>query len=124
VVHVRAVARAHVEAVTKGRTGEQYLLGGADATYLELATIMAELLGVKAPRPAPAWLLKALGRVNDTVSYLTRKEPDITTANAELVCSQWRVDCTKAEKELGFRPAPLREMVEDSFRWLQQEKLI
>jgi dihydroflavonol-4-reductase len=122
--HVRDVARAHIEAVTKGRSGEQYLLGGADATYVEVTAIMAELLGVKAPRPAPAFVLKALGRINDWVSYITRREPDITAANAELVCSRWRVDCSKAEKELGLRRATLREMVEDSFRWLQEEKLI
>jgi dihydroflavonol-4-reductase len=122
--HVREVARAHIEAVAKGRTGEQYLLGGADATYVELAALMAALLGVKAPRPVPAYVLKTLGRVNDWVSYFTRKEPDITAANAELVCSEWRVDSSKAEKELGFGRTTLREMVEDSFHWLQREKLI
>jgi len=122
--HVREVARAHIEAVTKGRTGEQYLLGGADATYVEVAAIVAELLGVKAPRPAPGLVLKTLGRINDWVSYLTREEPEITAANAEFVCSRWRVDCSKAEKELGFRRTTLREMVEDSFRWLEREKLI
>jgi dihydroflavonol-4-reductase len=122
--HVREVARAHIAAVTKGRTGEQYLLGGADATYVELSAIISELLGVKAPRPVPAFVLKSMGRINDWVSYVTRKEPDITAANAELVCSQWRVDSSKAEKELGYGRTTLREMVEDSFHWLQQEKLI
>jgi nucleoside-diphosphate-sugar epimerase len=122
--HVREVARAHVEAVTRGGSGEQYLLGGTDATYVEVAAIMAELLRVKAPRPVPAFVVKTLGRVNDWVSYLTRKEPDITAANAEFVCSRWRVDSSKAEQELGFRRRTLREMVEDSFRWLEQEKLI
>jgi len=122
--HVREVARAHIEAVTKGRPREQYLLGGADATYVEVAAIMAELLGVQAPRPAPALALKALGRINDWVSYLTRREPDITAANAELVCSRWRVDCSKAEKELGFRRTTLREMITDSFTWLERERLI
>jgi nucleoside-diphosphate-sugar epimerase len=122
--HVREVVRAHVQAVEKGRTGEQYLLGGTDASYLELAAMMAELLGVKAPRPVPAFVLKTVGRLNEWMSYLTRKEPDITAANAELVCSRWRVDCTKAQKELGFSPVPLREMTEDSFRWLRQEGVV
>jgi dihydroflavonol-4-reductase len=85
---------------------------------------VAELLGVKAPRPAPAFVLKAVGHVNDWLSYLTRKEPAITAANADLVCSHVKVDCSKAETELGFRHTTPREMVEDSFRWLKQENLI
>jgi nucleoside-diphosphate-sugar epimerase len=122
--HVREVARAHIEAVTRGRTGEQYLLGGTDATYVEISALVAKLLGVKAPRAAPAFVLKTLGHVNDWVSILTRKEPAITAANAELVCSHIKVDCSKAEKELGFRRSSPGEMVEDSFRWLRQENLI
>jgi nucleoside-diphosphate-sugar epimerase len=122
--HAREVARAHIEAVTRGRTGEQYLLGGTDATYVEIGALVAGLLGVKAPRPAPAFVLKALGHVNDWMSYVTRKEPAITAANAELVCSHVKVDCSRAEAELGFRRTTPREVVEDSFRWLRQEHLI
>lgn len=122
--HVREVVSAHIAAVTKGRTGENYLLGGIDATYVEVTAIMAELLGMKAPRTLPAFVLKALGRFNDWVSHFTSKERDITLANAQLVSSNWRVDCSKAEKGLGLRRVPLREMVEDSFRWLEKEKLL
>jgi nucleoside-diphosphate-sugar epimerase len=122
--HVSEVARAHITAVTKGGVGEQYLLGGTDVSYVEIAAIMAELLGLRPPRAVPTALLKTMGRVNDWVSHLTRKEPDITAANAYLVCSRWRVDSSKAMKVLGFSAKPLREMIEDSFRWLQKEKLI
>lgn len=122
--HSTDVARAHVEAVERGRPGEQYLLGGSDATYAELATIMAELVGVKPPKPLPAFALKAIGRVSEWASYVTRKEPDLTAGNADLVCSRWRVDSSKAVRELGYRAVPLRQMVEDSYRWLKDEKLI
>jgi nucleoside-diphosphate-sugar epimerase len=33
-------------------------------------------------------------------------------------------DCSKAERELGFRPVPLRTMVEESYRWLKDEGLL
>jgi len=122
--HSREVARAHLAAVTKGGIGENYLLGGTDATYAELAAIMAELLGVKPPKPAPAALLKAVGTVNEWMSRFTRKEPDMTHGTASLICSNWRVDSSKAERELGYRPAPLREMTEDSYRWQKAERLI
>jgi dihydroflavonol-4-reductase len=119
--HAREVAKAHVEAAARGRTGEQWLLGGTDATYAELVAIMAELLGVPAPKPLPAFVLKTLGQINDLISLVTRKEPDITVGTATLVCSRWRIDSSKAERELGYRPVALRTMVEDSFKWLKAE---
>jgi dihydroflavonol-4-reductase len=122
--HVHEVAGAHISAVTKGRTGGNYLLGGADATYLQATTIMAELLGLKVPRTIPGVVLKSLGLFNDVVSSFTRTEPELTLASARLLSSTWRVDCSKAEKGLGFRRVPLRQMVEDSVRWLEKEKLL
>ena len=123
-VHVREVAAAHLAAVSRGRTGENYLLGGVDATYVEMTAIMGELLGVKVPRPVPGFVLKTVGLFNDGVSHFTRTEPEMTLAMAQMLSARWRVDCSKAEKGLGLRRVPLRQMVEDSFRWLEKEKLL
>jgi nucleoside-diphosphate-sugar epimerase len=120
----REVAAAHVEAVTRGTVGENYLTGGTDATYAELAAIIAELLGKKPPRAIPGFVMKAVGRVNQWKSVITRKEPDVTPESATLVCARWSIDPSKAERELGFKRRPLRPMLEDSFRWLQAEGLI
>ena len=102
-VHVREVAAAHLAAVSRGRTGENYLLGGVDATYVEMTAIMGELLGVKVPRPVPGFVLKTVGLFNDGVSHFTRKEPEMTLAMAQMLSARWRVDCSKAEKGLGLR---------------------
>jgi nucleoside-diphosphate-sugar epimerase len=122
--HSREVARAHLAAVTRGEIGENFLLGGTDATYAEITAIMADLLGVKPPKPAPAFVLKAVGSVNEWMSYVTGKEPDMTLGSATLVCSDWRVDSSKAVRELGYRPTSLREMTEDSYRWQKDEGLV
>jgi nucleoside-diphosphate-sugar epimerase len=122
--HSREVARAHLAAVTQGKVGENYLLGGADGTYAELTTMMAELLGVKPPRPVPGLVLKAVGTVNEWLSIFTRKEPDMTYGSAVVVCSSWRVDSSKAVRELGYVPRSLREMTEDSYRWQRDAGLI
>jgi dihydroflavonol-4-reductase len=123
-VHVREVARAHLEAVSTGRAGEQWLLGGTDATYAELGAVMAELVQARPPKALPAALVKTLGFVNDWISRVTHKEPDITGGTAHLLSSRWSADSSKAEKELGFKPVALREMVEDSYRWLVTEGLL
>jgi nucleoside-diphosphate-sugar epimerase len=122
--HSREVARAHLAAATRGEVGDNYLLGGTDGSYAELATTMAELLGVKPPRPVPGAMLKAIGTVNEWLSIFTRKEPDMTYGSALVVSSSWRVDSSKAVRDLGYVPRSLREMTEDSFRWQKEAGLI
>jgi nucleoside-diphosphate-sugar epimerase len=123
-VHVREVARAHVEAVARGRKGENYILGGTDASYVELAVLIGELVGKKPPRAVAAPVLKTVAWIQDAVSRITRREPDLTFDLATSMCSSYRGVSTKATRELGFQAVPLREMAEDSFRWLQKEGLV
>jgi nucleoside-diphosphate-sugar epimerase len=119
---VREVAKAHVAAAERGRRGENYLLGGADASMLQLVQIIGELAGRRVPsRPVPAWLLHAAGAAGEWLSSLTGREPTLTLGAARLVTRSMFCDCSKAQRELGYQPVPLRAMAEDCFRWLQQE---
>ncbi|MEW5865042.1 MAG: SDR family oxidoreductase [Pseudomonadota bacterium] len=123
--HVSAVASAHVAAAEHGRRGENYLLGGADATLAELVRTIGEVTGKKVPqRVTPAWVLRLLGRANEWLSLLTGREPSLTPEAARVAARRLFCDSSKAERELGYRPVPLRTMVEDSFRWLQAEGLV
>ncbi|MDA8107578.1 MAG: SDR family oxidoreductase [Betaproteobacteria bacterium] len=123
--HVREVARAHIAAVERGRRGESYLLGGADASFLELVRTIGEVTGCKVPaRPLPAWLLRALARLAQWTSYATGRAPTLSPEAVALATRRITCDCTKAERELGFRPVPLRAMVEDSVAWLEREGLL
>jgi nucleoside-diphosphate-sugar epimerase len=122
--HAREVARAHVHAVTRGIVGDNYLLGGANATYAELGAIMAELVGVRPPQVANAFALRAIGQCSEWMSYLTRKEPGMSPGIAKLLCSDFRVDDSKARRELGYREVSLRQMTEDTFSWLKSEGLV
>ena len=123
--HVCDVAKAHAAAVEQGRTGENYLLGGVHASYLEVVKIAAELTGGKAPSGAmPPWLLNMLGQVLPAMSMITRRPADITPEITMALSRDFTVDSSKAERELGYRQAPLREMIDDSYRWLKAEGLL
>jgi nucleoside-diphosphate-sugar epimerase len=121
---VREVAAAHVAAAARGRPGENYLLGGVDASYADVTAMAAELTGVRAPRPLPAWALRAVGRVNQWGSALTRRAPDVTPEAAFLACGVGTVDSAKAERDLGFRAVPLRPLVADTLAWMRAEGLL
>lgn len=119
--HVDSVVAAHLAAFERGRTGENYLLGSVTASYAEAIALAAELTGSKAPPALPAWLLRLVGRVGDAVSRLTGKEPDVTPEIAEICCARIQLDCSKAERELGYREVTLRQMFEDTVAWLEAE---
>lgn len=120
--HVREVARAHLAAADRGENGANYLLGGTHASFPEMTQIMAELLGkTMSERPVPAWGVRLVARLSEWWSYLSRREPNITPEAADLVTQHLIVHGEKAKTELGYQPVPLREMLEDDYRWLKAD---
>lgn len=123
--HAEAVAKAHIAAAEKGRPGENYLLGGPEASYVEVARIIGEILGKKVPKkPIPAPLLKLAGRVQAGIAGLTGKVPQVTPEAAAIVCRHGRIASTKAEKELGYKCPDLRTQILDAIGWMRTEGLI
>jgi nucleoside-diphosphate-sugar epimerase len=123
--HVREVVKAHVAAVDEGRSGENYLLGGVHASYLEFARAAAAIAGGRAPKRAmPPWLVRLLARVMPPLAGLTGLPAEITPEVALMLNLDFRVDSARAIRELGYREVPLGEMVEDAARWLKAEGLI
>jgi dihydroflavonol-4-reductase len=122
--HVHEVVRAVLAAVEKGGIGERYLLAGTQASYRELLDIVCELLGQKPPRVAPRWLLLGFAVAREQLSRVTGREPEITPELARVLASSFEVRSTKAERELGYRSVPFRQMVDDTFEWMRAEHLI
>ncbi len=123
--HAAAVAQAHLAAVDRGRTGENYILAGADGSYADVVRHIGELLGrpIKV-RMAPARLLRVAGRVMDWASRLRGKEPLVTPESAAFLCANLVCRCDKAVSELGYRPLPLGAMIDDCYQWMQSEGLL
>jgi nucleoside-diphosphate-sugar epimerase len=120
-----AVARAHVAAVERGRTGENYILGGADATYLELVTTIGELLGKKVGKSAvPLWAIRMLSGVTRLGSLFTGRQPAVTREMVAGLTHHEIVSCEKAVRELGFEKVPLRAMLETALAWQVEEGIV
>jgi dihydroflavonol-4-reductase len=120
--HAGEVARAHIAAAEHGERGENYLLGGADASFLELARMIGEVIGKRVPaRATPAWLLRTLAAAGSALASITGRQPTLTPETVALVSRRLQCDCSKAMRRLGYRPVTLRTMVEESCGWLQQE---
>jgi nucleoside-diphosphate-sugar epimerase len=120
--HVREVVRAHLNAIEHGRTGENYLLGGVDADYVDVVRICGEITSRKVPhRPTPAILLWLLARAMALQTAFTKKRPSVTPEIAHLMGRRWVCRSDKAIRELDYRTVSVREMFEDCYRWLVAE---
>ncbi len=122
---VREIAKAQVRAWQRQRFGETYLLGGKEATFLDLVHRIGAALGKKTPPCAmPAWGLMTFARAADFFSRFTGKEPDMTPEAAMLTIHVLRVNSSKAERELDYRQTPVDGLLADMLAWMRQEGLV
>lgn len=120
--HAREVARAHIAGAERGRLGHNYLLGGAQASYLGLAQEMSRLLGVQrrfvtiSPR-----ILNVYARAEEWIAPLFGREPDVTCDAVELLSQNIYCNSQKAQNELGYQPQPLEIMLKDCYDWMVKQ---
>lgn len=122
---VREVAKAHIAAYHKGKNGDHYLLGGEDVSFLEVVTLVGEMLGKEVPKkPTPAWVLRTVAHFSAAVASITRKPPRITPESAAMICHHMKCESKRARAELGYRHTPIRSLVEDTVNWMRNAGLI
>ena len=124
--HIEEIAKAHLQAAKVGKTGENYILSGADASFVEFVKVIGELLDKKVPgKSMPHWLLNVVGHVSVFFARFSKKEPDMTPEKVLIVSEILKVSSAKAQRELGYRAdIPLKTMLSDCYLWMQSKKLI
>ncbi|HEY9785523.1 MAG TPA: SDR family NAD(P)-dependent oxidoreductase [Candidatus Obscuribacterales bacterium] len=109
---INDVVEAHVNALTKGRTGERYVLVSANLTMKEAASIFARVFHTRKPIcEIPGAIVVALGSLSESILPLMGLTPSLTRQVAWL--SQHRIffSSKKAEEELGFHATPFEETI-------------
>jgi nucleoside-diphosphate-sugar epimerase len=120
--HVREVVAAHIAAADKGQNGGSYLLGGENKTMMELVKAISVLLGKPEPtKETPMALLRVVAHLGDFASRFSGKEPPITPEMASLMSRKVSTSSAKAQRELGYRVVPLKDMVKDCYDWMVAE---
>ncbi|GAA3958051.1 NAD-dependent epimerase/dehydratase family protein [Gordonia caeni] len=112
-VDVRDVAAGLVAAADRGRTGENYLIGGHYRQLVDLARDTARQCGRRGPIVAlPLSGLAAIMPLVEPISAAFGSDL-LTRASLAAVTSSPRVDCSKAADELGYRPRTTEDTVRD-----------
>jgi len=119
-VHVDDVARGHLLAMQKGMIGERYVLGGQDASLREMLTVIAGLVGRKAPTIAlPRGPLYPLAVGAELAARITGKEPFLTVDALKMASHHMFFSSAKAERELGYFARPYPEALADAVAWFR-----
>jgi len=118
-VDVRDVVEATLTAESRGRSGENYILGGRWHSVPKLARLSEAETGVRAPRfVCPIGLARFWAPFQIAWDRF-RARPPLYTPDAlhHISRSNRRVSSAKAQAELGFTSRPVRDSVRDAVRW-------
>ncbi len=117
-VPVEDVARAHVTALQRGRTGERYILGGDNLTLDEVWTLLSAVTGKKMPAwRAPVALALAIAYADEARARLTRSRPFVPVEGVRMSREFMFADSAKARHELDFQPGSVTGALERAVRW-------
>ncbi|GAB3977198.1 NAD-dependent epimerase/dehydratase family protein [Spirosoma terrae] len=120
-VHVRDVAVATVNALTKGRVGESYILGNANLSYQEAFQLMALRMNVSPPRwPIPPGLATLYGFGCDALTKLTRRPGQLNSSMIAVANDGHYFSSQKAISELELPQTPIEEAVDEAFTWFKR----
>jgi len=114
---VRDVARAHAEALERGRPGECYVLGGHNLTLDRFMALAAAAAGVPAPREVPYALAWAAAIASEAYARLRGRRPRLTRQLLDSSRLYTFASSARAGAELGYALRPLDESLRDTLRW-------
>jgi dihydroflavonol-4-reductase len=124
-VDVRDVATGLIGALERGRSGEGYLLAGHEVTVRDLLSTIEDLSGVPAPRLRLHFgFVRAVSFLTPAYYMITGQKRIFTTYSLDVITSNCCMDSSKAARELGFSPRPLRETLGDTVAWFKEQGML
>jgi dihydroflavonol-4-reductase len=120
-VDVADVARGHLLAFERGRSGERYILGGEDLSLLALLKRVAQATGRRPPRlTVPLWLPLGVAWLGETVFSRLGFEPKIPIDGVLMSKEAMYYDASKARDQLGYSAGPIDAAILQAIRWFAE----
>jgi dihydroflavonol-4-reductase len=113
-VAVEDVAKMHVAALQKGRSGERYIVGGENLSMDQIWQMLSEIIG----KPMPSWrapyaLALTAAYVDEVRCRLNPKAiPLAPLEGVRMSRDRQYADSSKAQRDFGYQPSPIRPAIE------------
>ncbi len=120
-VDVAEVARAHVLALTKGKPGRRYILGGENLTLKQILYKMAAITGIPSPTmKIPFVVAETYAFFEEWITGRIRgKEPRATLEEVRMGRKKMFASSARAQQELGFRIVPVYPAMRAAIDWFR-----
>ena len=120
-IDVRDVARGHLLALEKGKTGERYILGNQNLSLKEILDKLAEITGLKAPQnTVPAWLPLSVAWIDEKILAPLGKTPSVPLDGVRMATQNMYYNPAKAVRELGLPQTPIEIALRDAVDWFRK----
>src|SRR6185312_3246855 len=125
IVHVDDVAEGHALALEHGRVGERYVLGGENMLLKDILGLVAEVAGRRPPTiRLPEAVVWPAAFLMENFARLTGVPPLMTRDHLKMARKKMFYSSAKAMTELGYRPRPVRQAVEDAVAWFRANGML
>jgi dihydroflavonol-4-reductase len=119
-VGVEECAAGHLLVAEKGRVGQRYLLGAENLTLKQVLDMLSKVTGLPAPTlKIPHGLALGAAYASTIFSRLIGKEPGIPIEGVKIAQHMMFVDCSRSQKELGFKAGPVAAALDRAVRWYE-----
>ena len=118
-VDVDEVARMHVVGLTRGTPGERYILGGENLSLKQILDRLSAMTGLPSPTvQVPHAVAMAFAFFDENFTGKLRgKEPRATVEALRMGRKMMFASSAKAERELGFKVAPVYAALRAAVEW-------
>jgi nucleoside-diphosphate-sugar epimerase len=106
--HVDDIAQGHILAMEKGVPGQAYIIAGEPYRIADAFQLASEFTGRRAPMIVPYQIIKALSVLVKPFDSLLPESYTSEGLRVVAGVTYWG-DNSKAKRELGYNPRPLRE---------------
>lgn len=123
--YVDDVVSGHILALEKGESGERYILGGNNMTYIDLFNQLSQITGRKYRLfKLPLFTMLTISWCMLLMSKLFKIPPLITPPWVKKYNNNWELSSEKAINNLGYQVTPINVTIAETIKYLKKNKLI
>jgi dihydroflavonol-4-reductase len=119
-IDVQDVAQGHILALTKGKTGDRYILGNQNLTFKQLLGKLEQITGLPAPKyTIPYGIPYGVAWFEE--NFLTKfgRQPKVALDGVRMARQKMFYDSSKAVRELGLPQSDLDLALKTAVQWFQ-----
>ncbi|WP_373480688.1 hopanoid-associated sugar epimerase [Geminocystis sp.] len=117
-IDVQDVAKGHLLALEKGKTGHRYILGNQNLTLQQFLLKLASISGKPSPKiQLPLWIPLTIGMIDEYILTKFGKSPSIAVEGVKMSAQFMYYNSTKAIEELGLPQTDIDTAIANAIHW-------